>query len=44
MNQDQEPEVVAVRHTGSAIGRRHFEELLTDGTVYVWTVPPIGGM
>ncbi|WP_245172947.1 hypothetical protein [Streptomyces achromogenes] len=41
MTHDQEPEVVAVCHTASAIGR-HFEELLTDGTVYAWTEPPFG--
>ncbi|KUN16248.1 MULTISPECIES: hypothetical protein [Streptomyces] len=41
MTHDQEPEVVAVWHTASAIGRR-FEKLLADGTVYVWTEPPIG--
>ena len=41
MTQDQEPEVVAVWHTASAVGR-HFEELLADGTVYAWTEPPLG--
>ncbi|MFF8604163.1 hypothetical protein ACF065_34720 [Streptomyces sp. NPDC015232] len=42
MNHDQEePEVIAVCHTASAVGR-HFEELLADGTVYAWTEPPFG--
>ncbi|MEU2564970.1 hypothetical protein ABZ626_37445 [Streptomyces longispororuber] len=41
MNHDQEPEVVAVWHTASAVGRR-FDELLADGTVYAWTEPPLG--
>ncbi|MEU6889951.1 hypothetical protein ABZ918_33120 [Streptomyces viridosporus] len=41
MTHDQEPEVVAVWHAASAVGR-HFEELLADGTVYAWTEPPLG--
>ncbi|CAL9674526.1 hypothetical protein [Streptomyces sp. enrichment culture] len=42
MNHDQEePEVVAVWHTASAVGR-HFEELLADGTVQAWAEPPLG--
>lgn len=41
MTHDQEPEVIAVWHTASAIGR-HFEELLADGTVHAWTEPPFG--
>ncbi|MFE0351239.1 hypothetical protein [Streptomyces griseoluteus] len=41
MIHDQEPEVVAVWHTASAIGR-HFEELPADGTVYTWAGPPLG--
>ncbi|WTO33017.1 hypothetical protein OG399_44845 [Streptomyces achromogenes] len=38
MNHDQEPEIVAVWHTASAVGR-HFEELLADDTVHAWTEP-----
>jgi hypothetical protein len=32
MTHDQEPEIVEVWHTASAIGQ-HFEELLADGNV-----------
>ncbi|MEV5242922.1 hypothetical protein AB0K89_27995 [Streptomyces cinnamoneus] len=41
MTHGQEPEVVAVWYTASAIGW-HFEELLADGTVHAWTEPPFG--